>query len=37
MVTLLLWQVGIALLYWGALTLMWLNKVKMLWNSFTTG
>jgi anti-sigma factor RsiW len=37
MVTLLLWQVGIALLYWGALTLMWHNKVKMLWDSFTTG
>lgn len=37
MVTLLLWQAGIALLYWGALTLIWINKVKMLWSSFTTG
>jgi predicted anti-sigma-YlaC factor YlaD len=37
LVTLLLWQVGVAVVYWGALTLVWHNKVKMLWNSFTTG
>ena len=28
----LLWQVGAALLYWGALTLVWHYKVKALWN-----
>lgn len=35
MVTLLLSQVGLAVLYWGAMTLVWHNKVKALWNSFT--
>lgn len=36
-VTLLLWQVGAALLYWGALTLVWQDRVKALWSSFTAG
>lgn len=36
-VTLLLWQVGAALLYWGALTVVWQDRVKALWSSFTAG
>jgi predicted anti-sigma-YlaC factor YlaD len=35
--TLLFWQVGAAVLYWGALTLVWRSKVKMFWTSFTMG
>ncbi len=37
MTTLLLWQVGLAVLYWGAMTLVWRNRVKDLWASFTLG
>jgi predicted anti-sigma-YlaC factor YlaD len=37
LVTLLLWQVGAAALYWGTLTLMWQSRVKAMWNSFTMG
>src|SRR5512133_2577753 len=36
-VTLLLGQVGVALLYWGAMTLVWQDRVKALWSSFTAG
>jgi anti-sigma factor RsiW len=35
--TLLLWQVGLAVIYWGAMTLVWYNKVKALWGAFTMG
>jgi hypothetical protein len=31
----LLWQIGVAVLYWGALTLVWHSKVKALWTSLT--
>jgi predicted anti-sigma-YlaC factor YlaD len=37
LVTLLLWQVGVAVVYWSVLTLVWHNRVKVLWNSFTMG
>jgi anti-sigma factor RsiW len=33
----LLWQIGAAVLYWGALTLVWRDKVKALWTSPTAG
>ena len=33
MVILLLMQAGAALLYWGALSLVWHHKVKALWPS----
>jgi predicted anti-sigma-YlaC factor YlaD len=32
-----LWQVGVALLYWGALALVWHTKVKALWTSLDAG
>jgi len=35
--SLLLWQVGVAVFYWGAMALVMQNKVKTLWASFTTG
>lgn len=36
LVTLLLLQIGVAVFYWGALTLVWQTRIKTLWNSFTT-
>jgi hypothetical protein len=36
LLTLLLWQVGAAALYWGVLSLTWRNRVKELWTSFTS-
>jgi hypothetical protein len=36
LVTLLLWQVGAAVVYWSVLTLAWRDRVKVLWNSFTS-
>jgi predicted anti-sigma-YlaC factor YlaD len=37
LVILLLWQVGVAILYWGALALLWHTQVKASWTSPVSG
>lgn len=37
LLTMLLWQVGAAVLYWGALAVVWRTRVQTLWTSLSAG